>query len=817
MARRRVFDTSARVPDANVRRPARGDSRAASASTRPPATERQSQGTGTARSVMGPATRPITRTRSPHQHQSARKGKQAFGTSRRTNRAPSQTRRAASRTPGTQAAGRSAGIRSPRDRSSTNRISPAKSRTPAARPVTAPDAGPHSGAGPVIASWVTASWRRLVGPPGSLSGRSAPLSATAETTPVNPGRRITVLLVVMTLVVVAVVGRLTYLQVVDPTRYRELSADQRIRTQTLAADRGTIYDRSGVELAISAPQRSVFIDPLLVTDPAAVVTPLAALLDIEPAAIEERVRAGGRFLYVARQVSDEIADEIAGLGLDGVGLIEEPKRFLPSGAVGRSLIGLTDIDGNGLSGLEQQYSPLLTGTPGNLTVEKGPDGRTIPVGSQEVVPALPGQSLVLSIDRSLQYEAEKALANQVQASAAAGGVAVVSNPTTGEVLAMANVRRIPETGEVVIDTNNQAITTSYEPGSVMKMITASAAVQEGLIDYSTMFTIPPSITIGEWEFSEHTPLGTVTWPLPQLLSNSSNVGTIQIAEMLGEQRLHDYLLRFGLGAPTGLDFPNEQSGSVPAVENWWGSSMASISLGQSVSVTPLQMLMAYNVVANGGVYVPPRLVLETIDSDGTRRASPPAEPRQVVSEDTADMMNMMLRGVVAEGTGTRAAVAGYSVAGKTGTARKAQPNGTYVDDYGISRYQATFVGFVPAESPSLSIIVMIDEPGDGHIYGGSVAAPVFAEIAQSALRILDIAPPATDRAERFSDALPPEAQALYDPADGVTPRLPATVLGVSPEGRVRALPVGATHPESPSASPGLDTAGSDSTTGGVGQ
>jgi cell division protein FtsI (penicillin-binding protein 3) len=417
------------------------------------------------------------------------------------------------------------------------------------------------------------------------------------------------------------------------------------------------------------------------------------------------------------------------------------------------------------------------------------------VGEHELVPATAGHDLVLSIDRSLQFETEQALISQVAASGAAGGVVVVSNPATGEILAMANVRRDPNTGEVAPDMNNAAVTTSYEPGSVMKMITASAAVEEGLVDYATQFTIPDSIRLGEWDFSEHTPHGTVTWPLPQLLSNSSNVGTIQIAQMLGEQRLHDYLVRFGLSQPTALGFPNEQSGSVPAVEDWWGSSMASISLGQSVAVTPLQMLMSYNVVANGGVYVPPRLVLETVAPDGTRRLNPVAAPHRVIGEDTADMMNMMLRGVVAVGTGQRAAVEGYPVAGKTGTARKAQPNGTYVDDMGISRYQATFVGFVPATAPALSIFVMIDEPGDGNIYGGSVAAPVFAEVARAGLRILDIAPPATDRAERFADALPAEARGMYEAGDSVAPRASETVLGQGPDGRVRALPVGASRPQ----------------------
>ena len=595
---------------------------------------------------------------------------------------------------------------------------------------------------------------------------------------------------VLAVMLVVVAGKLVDLQVASPTRYRELSADQRVRTQTLSADRGTIYDRSGVELAVSVPRNSVFVDPELISDSQAVATALAAVLGVEGADVLGRIEGGGRFAYVARHVPDDVAAQVAALQMPGVGMIPEPKRVLPSSEVAGSIIGITDIDGNGLSGLESQFTDLLTGTPGSLTLEKGPDGRTIPVAEQQLVPAVPGHDLVLSIDRSLQFETERILLAQVEAARARGGVVVVSNPATGEILTMANVLRDAESGQVRVDANNAAVTTSYEPGSVMKMITASGAVDQGLADYTTTFVVPDTIRLGGWDFSEHTPHGTISWPLPQLLSNSSNVGTIQIAQMLGADGLHDYLTRFGLGTPTLLGFPNEQSGMLAPPQNWSDSEIGSISLGQSVAVTPLQMLMAYNVVANGGLYVPPRLVLETVAPDGERRINVPGESRRVISEDTADMMNMMLRGVVAVGTGTRAAVEGFPVAGKTGTAIKAQPNGTYFDQYGIQRYQATFVGFVPATAPALSILVMIDEPGDGNIYGGSVAAPVFADVAKVALRILNIPPPATDRAQRFADALPAEARSLYEYPDGQIPRVSATILPPGADGRVRALPVG---------------------------
>jgi cell division protein FtsI (penicillin-binding protein 3) len=590
-------------------------------------------------------------------------------------------------------------------------------------------------------------------------------------------------------VMFALIGaKLVDLQVVNPTAYREFSAEHRWVAQTLAADRGTVFDRSGVELAVSVPQWSVYVDPLLIEDPVAEAAQVAAVVGVDPAVVEDRMRTDGRFAYVVRQAPEEVATGIRALGLAGVGLLEEPKRFLPNGQLARSIIGSTDIDGNGLSGLERQYGDQLTGTPGSLSMERGTGGRTIPMGERVVQPAVPGDDLVLTLDRSLQFEAERLLAEQVAATYATGGVAIVTNPTTGEVLAMANVTRNRTTGEVSVDANNAALTTSYEPGSVMKMVTASGALDDGLIDYTTEFVIPDQLRLGDWDFTEHTPHGTVTWPLPRLLSNSSNTGTIQIAQQLGAERLFHHLRAFGLGSATALGFPNEQDGFVTTPDTWNESDIGSIPIGQAIAVTPMQMLMAFNVTANGGVYMPPRLVLETVAPDGARNLAAPGVARRVVSEDTADKMNMMLRGVVAVGTGKNAAVDGYTVAGKTGTARKPLAQGGYGD-----AYQATFVGFAPAEAPTISILVMIDEPGNGNIYGGSAAAPVFAKLAAVALRILDVPPPARDRAARFAAALPPEARELFAASD-LTTGVFDTSLPVTGDGRIRATAVRGPNP-----------------------
>jgi len=587
----------------------------------------------------------------------------------------------------------------------------------------------------------------------------------------------------------AVIGvKLADLQVLRPTDYRELSVDQRVFEQTLPAERGTIFDRNGVELAVSVPTSAIFVDPKLVEDPAAEAAQLAQVLGLDVAPIEAAMAASNRFGYVARQVDDATVAEVEALELAGVAFLTEPKRLTPNGELARSVIGQVDTDGVGYLGLEKTFSDQLTGEPGRLSLERAPDGRTIPVGEHHLVPAVQGDDLVLTLDRSLQFESERILAESVTESKAKGAMAVVSRPDTGEILALVNVSADEETGEVRVNSNNASLTEVYEPGSVMKIVAASAAIEEGLVEPETPVVVPDTITLGGAQFSEHDYHGTVSWPVSKIISESSNVGTIKLGQMLGEQRLYDYLRSFGFAERTALDFPNEQTGQLMQPADWWGSSMGSIPIGQGVSVTPMQMLLAYNTIANGGTYVPPRLVQSTVEPDGTTHPFSPADPRRVVSEDTADKMNLMLRGVVTGGTGTKAAVDGYTVAGKTGTARKPQPTGGYTDANGLVQYQGTFVGFVPAEAPTLSIIVVIDEPHAGSIFGGQTAAPAFARIAELALRRYDVRPPASDRSARFVSDIPD------DPSANLTGAESGTALPKTADGRVRALPAGATPP-----------------------
>jgi len=565
----------------------------------------------------------------------------------------------------------------------------------------------------------------------------------------------------------AVTARLVDLQALGGQEYTTFGASQRFQQIALPADRGSIFDRNGHDLAVSIPQRTVWADPRLVADPAEAATELAEVLGLDAEAtsdLEAKLsKRGAKFTYVARRVSDDVADEVARRKIAGIFFLDEPKRFAPAGDLARSVLGQVGVDNEGLAGLELQYDELLTGEPGELIIEKDPDGRTIPGGEQELEPAERGDDLVLSLDRSMQFETERALAAQISAKGADGGVAIVSDPRTGEILALANLSRDEETGEVVAIGNNMALTQVYEPGSVNKVITVAAALEEGLVQPSTEIVVPDQLQVSDHLFKDAAPHPTAPWSVTKILTESSNVGTIKLAQMLGKDRLDAYIRRFGLGSSTALQFPNESAGILLDPDDYSGTSMGSIPIGQGISVTAMQMLFAFNVLANDGVYVPPRLVLETVGTDGTARPAPTGQPRRVVSESTAARLRDMLANVVAEGTGTRAGITGYNVAGKTGTARKPLPTGGYRDAEGY-HYIATFAGFVPAERPELSIIVVIDEP-TGDIYGGSVAAPVFADLAQYGLRLFRIPPPLVARG-----AAPDTAAAEAEAAPGGEPR-----------------------------------------------
>lgn len=754
--------------------------------------------------ATGPAAPPSGSSRGSSRGAAPRRTSTAGGSSRTAAAGRESQRRAG----GPSARGRSERSTSPRPTVISTR--PTTTRRPASRAGVVGSSATAAAAGSQVRparGLSTGEARRMVGQVGAAAGHTAAgigrlgrntvagffdktrpptasrLVTTVEMSPERTRKRLIAVMVVLGLLFGTIVVRMVSLQVLNPAPYEQLSEAQRTRTEKLAADRGAILDRNGVELALSLPQTSVFVDPKLVTDPAGEAARLADVLGTDPTEIERKMRAENRFGYVARHLPDDLAAKVKALALPGVAYLEEPRRFTPSGDLASGIVGTTDVDGGGISGLERQYADDLTGEPGKVVIEQTPEGRTIPIGQNQVIPAVKGKDLVLTLDRNLQFDVERILADQVKAAGAKGAIAVVSKPATGEVLAMANVRADEKTGEVTPSTDNAALTGVYEPGSVMKLVTASGAIEEGKVTPDTVLSLPSSLSLGGAEFTDAEARGPVAWPVSKIISESSNIGTILMGQKLGKEKVVDYLHRFGFGRSTGLGFPNEQRGVVPAAKDWWDSSMGTVPIGQGVSVTPLQMLLAYNVVANGGTYVPPKVVNAVVDGSGVKRPTDAGEGHRVISEDTADKMNIILRGVVATGTGTKAAVPGYTVAGKTGTARKPQPSGGYTDAAGVTHYESTFVGFAPAESPEVSVIVIIDDPGGGQIFGGLVAAPAFAKITESALRLLGVPPPAVDQPAGGGPAASGEQAKSAGAAADDTP-----AYEVGADGRKRALP-----------------------------
>jgi len=538
-----------------------------------------------------------------------------------------------------------------------------------------------------------------------------------------------------------VVGRLAQLQLLNGGRYAALGASQRVRPVVLPAERGSVFDRDGADLALSVPQHTVWADPRLISDPQREADALAPVLNLDRNTLLRALTTPDKaFVYLARQVDDATTQKVKDLKLDGIELLAESKRFNPSGDLARGVLGSVNLDNLGRAGLEQQYDGALTGTPGQLVLEQDPSGRTIAEGEHRLTPAQPGNDLVLTLDTAMQFETERALNDQVVKMGAKGGIAIVSNPKTGEILAMANVDRPDGKGTPYVSTNNRALTTVFEPGSASKVITMAAALEEGVVQADSTLTVPDHLRVADGDFSDHDPHPTETMSLTDILANSSNIGTIMLGQKLGAERIDSYQRKFGFGQHTSLAFPNESAGLMLPLRNWSGTSIATIPIGQGVAVTALQMLQAFNVIADAGVYVDPKLVLATIGKDGTRHATDASASRRVVSTQTAAQVRDMMEQVVISGTGKEAAIDGYTVAGKTGTARKPQPSGGYFDAAGHIQYEATFAGFVPAEDPQLSVIVVLDEPS-ATIYASGATAPVFSRIASYALRRFHVPPP----------------------------------------------------------------------------
>jgi cell division protein FtsI (penicillin-binding protein 3) len=547
------------------------------------------------------------------------------------------------------------------------------------------------------------------------------------------------------LVLLVVVVRLVVVQGVDGAAYAQTAEDERVRTYPIAALRGSIVDAAGNPLAYTVAASRVVADPTLVTDPQRTALALTTLLGVSVPDLTAKLTSKGRYVVLATKVRPEVVDRVQDLALPGVSFEDDPARLYPAGAVGGQVVGFVGKDGAGLAGIESQFQQQLAGRPGERRVEVGRGGNPIPAGLDETTPAVDGSTVHLTVDQDLQYVMEQRLAQACADGATTTASAVVLDVHTGQVKAMGACPGYDPGKYNQTDPNllgDAAVSSVFEPGSVMKAVTLSAAVQEGKAQPDTVLQVPGHIQAGDKVVTDAHDHAPVPWTVTGILAHSSNVGTIMLAREVGTPTLERYLKAFGVGARTGVELPGESGGILQDAADWTESRAANVPIGQGVSVTTLQMASIYQTIANGGVRIAPRVVSEVTAPDGTVTGEPAPAPTRVVTQDTAGKLAYMLEAVVGpHGTAPLAAIDGYRVAGKTGTAQRANPA---CGCYSGGGYVTTFVGFAPADDPQYVVAVAMERP-TSDAEGGQVAAPVFADVMRYALTHDGVVPSGTPR------------------------------------------------------------------------
>jgi len=542
--------------------------------------------------------------------------------------------------------------------------------------------------------------------------------------------------IVMLLISGGLVWRLVHFQILDSERYVAHGASQRMKTEEVLAQRGSILDRYGIDLAVSVPRRSLVADTRLVEDPVLTAKALVQIIGGDLVELENKLSSGKQFVYLSRQVEDRFVEAVLSLKLSGIYTQKEQSRVRPDGDAVLAIIGRTDIDGNGISGLEKSYDEYLSGENGLKIVERGPRGSTIPGGEYSLQPAENGETIVSTLDRSLQFEAEKIMISGVDRAGAEAGLLVAMRPSTGEILASVAVERNMD-GNIQQVSEHRSATWTFEPGSIMKPLTFSAVIDAGVASTESVRKVADEIHVHDSDFSDWFDHDETEWSVSEILFRSSNVGTILWAQEIGPSLLHNKLQKFGIGRKSELNFPGEANGILLPVEKWSGTSLPTIAIGQGVSVTPVQMLTAYATIANRGLKPAPTLIRGVGDTVEMTVNPLNNQPERIIEPRTAESLVEIIETVVSSGTGRNAQIPGYRVAGKTGTAWKPQLGG-YGEEEEDRRYVVSFAGFFPVDEPEIVALVVVDEPSASFDSGGKAAAPIFADFARFAARQLRI-------------------------------------------------------------------------------
>ena len=538
-----------------------------------------------------------------------------------------------------------------------------------------------------------------------------------------------------------VCARLVYLQFSQYENLANRARQQQQNSIDTSPQRGELLDRQGRQLAQSVQTVSLFLDPkgLEAKQLEQTAREVAQALKLKQkdllAQFHEAQAAKRRFIWIARRLDAEQANKLVAMSLPGLQSVLEPKRYYPNGSLAAHVLGYVGLDGDGLGGLERSYNSKIAGEPGRLFLEKDASGK--PYESYEIA-AKSGQTVVLTIDQSIQYQAEQALNAAVKNSRAKSGSVIVLDPRSGEILALANAPSF-DPNQVAASSaaarSNWALQNIYEPGSTFKVVAFAAALEKKLARVDERIDCQMgAITVAGRVVHDHHPFGSLT--LPEALAKSSNVAAIKLGLRVGDPAMYDYITRFGFGSKTGIELPGETAGILRKVERWQPSSIGSIAIGQEVGVTPVQMVAAFGALANDGLRIAPHIIREVRNEAGAVVYQPQPEQRRVISAETAIALRGMLEGVTLRGTAKKAQLDGYSAAGKTGTAQKIDPK---TRAYSKTKFVGSFVGFAPVSNPQVVIIVVIDEPA-GAYHGGDVAAPVFREIAEQIMPILGIMP-----------------------------------------------------------------------------